>query len=126
MPDWFQGCSRGEPRLDLSRLSLFRNDPQAAAEVLAEASAGSMDAQFAAGLIYAEGRGVPLDRVQSFYWFSKAIQQGDADAQKLRVIVGSQMSDEEYSEAQRLLQADAEAGQWEGGGAQGGGGSRPH
>ena len=110
--------------VDLSRFALFRNDPEAAAEVLEEALQGNMDAQFAAGLIYAEGRGVPLDRVQSFYWFSKAMDQGDADAEKLRVIVGAQMSEDEYRQACYLLQAEADSGQWSGDG--GAGGPRRH
>lgn len=99
--------------MDLSRLTLFRNDPDAAAEILQEASRGNMDAQFAAGLIYSEGRGVPHDPVQSFYWFSKALAQGDPDAERLRVIVGARMSEDEYRQALRLLQADSEAGLWD-------------
>jgi len=102
--------------LDLSQLSLFRNDPEGAAEVLEHALQGNMDAQFAAGLIYAEGRGVPQDRVQSFYWLSKAVGQGDADAERLRAIVGMQMSDEEYQRARHLLDAEVSALQWECGG----------
>jgi TPR repeat protein len=103
-----------EAGLDLSRFSLFRNDPQAAAEVLEHALQGDVDAQFAAGLVYAEGRGVPVDLVQSFYWFSKAVAQGDADAKRLRVIIGSRMSEEEYQKARHLLAAEAKAGQWGG------------
>ena len=100
--------------MDLSRLTLFRNDPEAAAEVLQRALQGNVDAQFAAGLIYAEGRGVPYDLVQSFYWFSKAVAQGDEDARKLRVYVGSQMCEEEYARARHLLEADEQSGQWQG------------
>ena len=105
--------------MDLSRFSLFRNDPQGAADVIEHALKGDMDAQFAAGLIYAEGRGVTIDRVQSFYWLSKAVEQGDSDAERLRLIVGSQMSDEEYDSAMYLLAAEKSAGHWpEGGGRQ--------
>lgn len=96
--------------MDLSRFSLFRNDPQSAAEVLEHALKGDMDAQFAAGLIYAEGRGVSIDRVQSFYWLSKAVEQGDVDAERLRMIVGSQMSEEEYQAARHLLVVEKSAG----------------
>ena len=112
--------------MDLSHFSLFRNDPQAAAEVLEAALTGDMDAQFAAGLIYAEGRGLPLDLVQSFYWFSKAIAQGDADAKKLRFIVGAQMSDEEYHQACHLLEVEANSGQWDGGPGTGAVGRKKH
>ena len=100
--------------MDLSRLTLFRNDPEAAAEVLQSALQGNVDAQCAAGLIYAEGRGVPYDLVQSFYWVSKAVAQGDEDARKLRVYVGSQMCEEEYARARHLLEADEQSGQWQG------------
>lgn len=92
--------------MDLSQLSLLRNDPAHAAEILAMANKGAVDAQFAAGLIYAEGRGVPIDLIQSFFWLSKAVAQGDSDAENLRAIVGSQMSDDEYDRAQHLLSAD--------------------
>lgn len=112
--------------MDLSRLSLFRNDPQAAADILEHALQGDMDAQFAAGLIYAEGRGVPIDLVQSFYWFSKAMDQGDKEAVRLRIIVGSQMSDEEFERARHLVKMDAEAGCWEIAGLSTGKDSRKH
>jgi uncharacterized protein len=100
--------------MDLSHLSLWRNDPQAAADVLEHALAGDTDAQFAAGLIYAEGRGVPVDLVQSFFWLTQAVEKGDTEAERLRNVVGSQMSEEEYQQAQRLLKAAREAGQWAG------------
>lgn len=96
--------------VDLSHLSLLRNDPVAAAEVLEHALAGHVDAQFAAGLIYAEGRGVPIDLVQSFFWLTQALQQGDRDAERLRQVIGSQMSELEYQQAQQLLRKAAEAG----------------
>jgi len=98
--------------VDLSQFSLFRNDPQSAADVLEHALKGDMDAQFAAGLIYAEGRGVPIDLIQSFYWFSKAVAQGDKDAERLRVIVGSRMTEEEFQKAKHLVSAEERAGQW--------------
>ena len=46
---------------DLRGLNLLRNDPEAAARLIAEAESGDMDAQYAAGLVYAEGRGVDPD-----------------------------------------------------------------
>ena len=94
---------------DLRGLNLLRNDPEAAARLLAEAEHGDMDAPSAAGLIYAEGRGVGIDLVQSYYWLSMAIGQGDADAELLRRQVAVQMSDAEFASARRLLQAVARA-----------------
>lgn len=81
---------------------LFRNDPSKVARVRDAAERGEVDAQYAMGLIYAEGRGVPIDLAQAHYWLSLAIDQGDADANLLRNIVGSQMTDEEYAAAKRL------------------------
>ncbi|MCG6965631.1 MAG: sel1 repeat family protein [Chromatiaceae bacterium] len=89
---------------DLSGLNLWRNDPEMAARLIAEAEQGDMDAQYAAGLIYAEGRGVEPDLVQAYFWLTRALEQGDADAEKLRRYVAAQMPDAEFAEARRLVQ----------------------
>ncbi len=107
---------------DLRGLNLLRNDPEAAARLLAQADEGDIDAQYAAGLIYAEGRGVAIDLVQSYFWLSKAIAQGDDDAELLRRQVAVQMSDAEFAAARRLLEAAARAQPAD----TGGGGARPH
>ena len=89
---------------DLSGLNLLRNDPELAARLLAEAERGDMDAQYAAGLIYAEGRGVEPDLVQAYFWLSQAIAQGDADAEKLRRHVAAEMDDATFASARHLVQ----------------------
>ncbi len=86
----------------LKDLVLLRNDPAKVAVIREAAERGETDALYAMGLIYAEGRGVPVDLAQAHYWLSLAIEQGDADAELLRNIVGSQMTDEEYAAAKRL------------------------
>jgi TPR repeat protein len=88
---------------DLTGLNLLRNDPEVAARLIAAAEEGDMDAQYAAGLVYAEGRGVEPDLVQSYFWLTLAVEQGDADAEKLRRYVASQMSEAEFSDARRLV-----------------------
>lgn len=98
---------------DLRGLNLLRNDPELAARLIADADSGDMDAQYAAGLIYAEGRGVEPDLVQSYYWLTRAVEQGDADAELLRRSVASQMDDREFEAARRLVRL---AGQAVGGG----------
>jgi TPR repeat protein len=95
---------------DLSGLGLYRNDPELAARLIAQAEAGDMDAQYAAGLIYAEGRGVQQDAVQSYYWLTRALKQGDADAERLRSHVAAQMSEAEFSQARRLVRLAAASG----------------
>ena len=85
----------------LRELVLLRNAPQLAERVLPKARAGNVDAQYAMGMICAEGRGVPVDLAQAFAWLTVAILQGDRDARTLRNIVGSQMTDEEYEAGKR-------------------------
>ena len=86
----------------LKDLVLLRNDPSKVAAIREAATRGEVDALYAMGLVYAEGRGVPVDLAQAHYWLSLAIEQGDTDAELLRDIVGSQMTDEEYASARRL------------------------
>lgn len=81
----------------LKELILLRNDPELAERVLQEARRGNVDAQYAMGLIFAEGRGVPLDLVKAYAWLTVAVLRGDRDAVTLRNIVGSQMSDAEFA-----------------------------
>lgn len=86
----------------LKDLVLLRNDPSTVLRVREAAARGEVDAFYALGLIYAEGRGVTIDLAQAHYWLSLAIDRGDRDADLLRNIVGSQMTDEEYEAAKRL------------------------
>ena len=86
----------------LKDLILFRNDPAKVPLIRDLALKGEMDAQYAMGLIYAEGRGVEIDLAQSHYWLSLAVEQGDRDAALLRNVVGSRMTDAEYAAAKRL------------------------
>jgi len=88
---------------DLSGLNLLRNDPETAARLIADAERGDVDAQYAVGLIYAEGRGVEPDPVQAYYWLTRAIEQGDRDAERLRHLVAAGMSDADFDAARRLV-----------------------
>ena len=89
---------------DLSGLNLLRNDPVVAARLIGEAEQGDVDAQYAAGLIYAEGRGVEIDLVQAYFWLTRAVEQGDVDAEKLRRMVAVQMDDRQFADARRLVE----------------------
>ena len=86
----------------LKDLVLLRNDPSRVGVIREAAARGEVDALYALGLVYAEGRGVAIDLAQAHYWLSLAIEQGDSDAELLRNVVGSQMTDEEYAAAKRL------------------------
>lgn len=87
---------------NLSDLVLLRNDPAVAAEFLQAALSGDVDAQYGMGLIYAEGRGVRQDEARSFYWLTRATEQGDRDAEVLRCIVAAGMTAGQFDEARRL------------------------
>jgi uncharacterized protein len=89
----------------LRDLILLRNDPSKVARVREAAEHGEVDAQYALGLIYAEGRGVDIDLAHAHFWLSLAIAQGDKDADQLRNIIGSRMSDAEFAAAQDLAVA---------------------
>lgn len=81
---------------------LLRNDPSKVGVVREAAHRGEVDAQYTLGLIYAEGRGVEIDLGLAHYWLSLAVAQGDRDAEQLRNVVGSQMTDAEYELSKRL------------------------
>ena len=90
---------------DLSFLRLLRNDPAAAAEMLVAAEQGDVDAQYAMGLIYAEGRGFEQDEAKAHYWLSRAVEQGDADAKLLLQIVAFSMTETQFEQAGEMLRA---------------------
>ncbi len=88
----------------LRSLSLLRNDPEVAQKLLRDAECGDVDAQYEAGLIYAEGRGVEQNEALSYFWLTLAREQGDEDAGLLRMIIAVNMSDEDYACARLLLE----------------------
>lgn len=87
----------------LAALVLPVNDGTLLDEILPQARVGNKDAQYALGLIYAEGRGVDIDRVASYIWLSRAVAQGDHDADLLRSMVLNEMTDEEFALAKGAL-----------------------
>jgi TPR repeat protein len=86
----------------LGDLILLRNDPAVAQTVRAEAMNGNPHAQYAMGLICAEGRGVALDHSLSYAWLTLAVMQGDRDAEALRNVIGVELSDAEYELGKQL------------------------
>ena len=90
------------PKNYLKDLILLRNDPSKIPEIREDAAAGDRHAQYALGLIYAEGRGIPEDPAQALYWLSLAVDQGDRDADLLRKALLSRMTGDEIDAAQRL------------------------
>ena len=90
--------------VNLAALALLSNDPAVADEFLQAATQDDVDAQYGMGLIYAEGRGVEQDKVKSFYWLTRAIEQGDNGAAVLRKVVAAGMTEAQYQQALVLLQ----------------------
>jgi TPR repeat protein len=84
----------------LAELALYRNDPELARVIEEYALQGDRNAQYALGLIYAEGRGVQYNPVESYAWLTAAILQGDQDAVLLRSMVAEILSDEAIEEAE--------------------------
>ena len=48
---------------------------------LTDAYLGSANAQFNVGVLYVEGKGLPKDRGEAIFWFTKAARQGHLEAQ---------------------------------------------
>ena len=86
----------------LSDLVLLRNDENLLKNILPIAKQGNANAQYAIGLIYAEGRGVKPDKVLACYWLTRAIRQGDKDARLLRDIVMNEMTENELYEVDKM------------------------
>ncbi len=87
----------------LSRLVLWRNDPGLVDEILPHALTGNASAQYAMGLIYAEGRGVTQDNTQAYLWLTRALNNGDEDAGLLRSVLMHNMSLDEIKAADQIL-----------------------
>lgn len=88
----------------LRDIVLLRNDPELVNEISEFAMQGDVDAQYALGLVYAEGRGTEEDLVKAFAWLSLCIMQGDSDAEALRYVVGERMNDEQYTASLGLVE----------------------
>jgi TPR repeat protein len=65
------------------------------------ASEGWPDAQNAYGVMLMNGRGVPLNRVEAYKWFSIAAQAGHQKAQSNLSLVSSQMTMDEVYEGEK-------------------------
>lgn len=87
-------------------------------ELIKQAEQGDTEAQFQLGLAYYNGDGINKNYSKAYYWFLKAIEQGNNDAQnylenlmKIHVLIDSvrypmiiKRTDEfQYREAARLL-----------------------
>ena len=90
----------------LSKLQLWSNDPLLVNEVRPLAEEGNIHAQYAMGLIYAEGRGVQQDNKQAYVWLSRAGEQGDHDAHLLRDFVKLDMKPDEIKDANRMISGE--------------------
>ena len=91
--------------LSIGRQAYERGDYAAAAkEFLPLAERGNVIAQFNLGVMYHDGRGVPLDYQESVRWSRLAAEQGLADAQfNLSVM---------YAEGKGVEHDDKEAARW--------------
>ena len=66
------------------------------------AQAGSADALFELGMLYATGRDVVADLVVAHKWFNLAASRGNAAALTRRIELAREMSGEQVAEAQKL------------------------
>ena len=71
---------------------------------------GVSAAQSNLGVIYATGKGVPLNYTQAYIWWSMAQKQGDIDAANDIEILKSRMSQQQIAQAQSLAAKCYESG----------------
>lgn len=91
----------------LDELILLRNDPDVVVNVERHARDGNPHAQYAMGLIYAEGRGVAVDLAVSYAWLTLAVMQGDRAAEQLRNIVAFDLDDAQFADG-KMMAAELE------------------
>ncbi len=72
--------------------------------VLGEGTANA-STLFELGMMYSDGRSVPVDYVTAHKWLNLAAMQGNEEAVRLRQEVAEQMSHAEISAAQRAARA---------------------
>lgn len=87
----------------LADLVLLRNTPELVTKIMPLAEAGNPHAQYALGLIYAEGRGTKQDNIQAYIWLTRAINNGDQDAILLRDVLLNEMTEVDIALAERQL-----------------------
>ena len=87
----------------LAELMLYRNDPSYVARLSQYTQAGEVNAQYALGLVYAEGRGTTPDLCQAYIWLCRAEAQGDEEARSLRFVLMPQMTASEIDRAELAL-----------------------
>jgi TPR repeat protein len=83
--------------------AIKRRDYATAARVIRPlAEQGDANAQYALGIYYENGLGVPQDRVKAYMWLSLAASQGRENAASVRDLAARLMSSAEIDEAQQL------------------------
>ncbi|MEE8263505.1 MAG: tetratricopeptide repeat protein, partial [Gammaproteobacteria bacterium] len=72
------------------------------------AEQGHLDAQNNLGFMYAQGRGVPQDRVQAYAWLNMAAEGGNETAKMNRVLIKDEMTPDEREDGNKLASEFAE------------------
>ena len=71
---------------------------------LRAAEQGDAQAQLRLGIMYDTGEGVPESDINAYVWMSLSAAQGDEDAKRFKNLVAIEMTREQISEAQSLVQ----------------------
>ena len=87
LADHYRALDQPEPMLRWLRESARRGDPLA---------------QTSLGVLYLNGDGVPLDRVEAHAWFHLAADRGESGALEAEAALHLELSDEELAHAKEL------------------------
>ncbi len=71
---------------------------------LLAAGQGNLDAQYSLGTMFKIGKGVPVDLVQAYLWYTRAAEQGLGNARVQKDYLQSKLSAAELEEAKSILQ----------------------
>ena len=102
MRKWFE-AHQAKPALDEKSITAFKQ----------QAASGDAHAQYDLGVLYNNGQGVPRDYAQAAFWYRKAADQGNAEAQFALALVyetGEEGVAKDSAEAARWLRKAADQG----------------
>jgi TPR repeat protein len=87
----------------LSGLNRWQNDKDHFRHIERFARSGDVDAMYALGLLFIEGRGVGQDYVIAYKWLNLAAINGDKDSYNLLYMITPDMTAEQIKKGEELI-----------------------
>jgi TPR repeat protein len=84
-------------------LGVPENMTEAAKWYLASARQNVKEAQYAVGMLYADGEGVPADLVEAYHWIALAAAGGHADAATFKPVLEKKLTPDQRAKARQIV-----------------------